>query len=371
MPPPPPAPSDPGPSGGQPPSTTAWAAIAARDARYDGRLVYAVSSTRVFCRPSCPSRRPSRQHVRVFATPAAAVHAGFRPCRRCRPDQPRAPWVEAVERARAILDEGVDARVTLAALARRVGLSPGHLQRVFTRLTGFSPREYQAARRAEALRHSLRRGATVTEATYDAGYGSGSRVYEEAAARLGMTPGRYGRGGDGLHVRYRCAQTTLGRVLVAATDRGVCRVAFGDDDTQLVEALRQELPRAVVEPGGAAVASWAREVVRRVRGLHPAVEVPLDVRATAFQWQVWRALQCIPGGATRAYGEVARAVNRPAAVRAVARACASNPAAVIVPCHRVVRADGKPGGYRWGPARKQALLEAERRGVSGRRAGRG
>ena len=365
------APPVPAPGGGLSPSASAWAAIASRDARYDGRLVYAVSSTGVFCRPSCPSRRPARRHVRVFDTPAAAAHAGFRPCRRCRPDRPRAPWMDAVERARALLDEHADARLTLGTLARRVGLSPGHLQRVFTRLTGLSPREYQAARRAEALRRSLRRGATVTEATYDAGYGSGSRVYEQAAARLGMTPGRYGRGGAGLRVRYRCAQTPLGRVLVAATDRGVCRVAFGDDDTQLVEALRHELPRAHLEPGGAAVASWTREVVRRVRGLDPAVEVPLDVRATAFQWQVWRALRRIPGGATRAYGEVARAVGRPAAGRAVARACASNPAAVVVPCHRVVCADGQLGGYRWGAARKRALLAAEHRCATEREPGRG
>jgi AraC family transcriptional regulator of adaptative response/methylated-DNA-[protein]-cysteine methyltransferase len=342
------------------PDDERWAAVSARDWSADGRFVYAVVTTGVFCRPSCPSRRPSRVNVRFFADPAAARTAGFRPCRRCAPDAPLAPDAQVVARARQWLDQHLHEPVTLEALAAAVGLSRFHLQRTFKRLTGVSPRDYVAARRQHALRHSLKQGDAVTTAIYDAGYSSGSRVYEQASGRLGMTPGTYRRGGGGERVAYDIASCRLGLLLVAATSRGVCFVAFGDDERKLAAALDREYPRAerVRAPGD--VRPWMRELVRRATGTEARIEVPLDVRATAFQWAVWRALGAIPPGETRSYRAVAESLGRPTAARAVARACASNPAALAVPCHRVVREDGEVGGYRWGRSRKTALLEAER-----------
>jgi AraC family transcriptional regulator of adaptative response/methylated-DNA-[protein]-cysteine methyltransferase len=342
------------------PDDERWAAVSSRDLSADGSFVYAVRTTGVYCRPSCPSRRPSRVNVRFFADADAARAAGFRPCRRCAPDAPLAPDVQAVAQARQWLDQHLDEPVTLEALAAVVGLSRFHLQRTFKRLTGVSPREYVAARRQHALRLSLKRGEAVTAAIYDAGYSSGSRVYEQASGRLGMTPGAYRRGGDGERVAYDIVPSRLGLLLVAATSRGVCFVAFGDREDELAAVLTREYPRAerVRAPGD--VRPWVGELVRRAEGDAPRVEVPLDVRATAFQWAVWRALAAIPPGETRSYRAVAESLGHPGAARAVARACATNPAAVAVPCHRVVRDDGQAGGYRWGPARKAALLAAER-----------
>lgn len=340
-------------------SRVARAAIAARDARFDGRFVYGVTSTRIYCRPSCPSRRARPDRVVVFGSPGEAERGGFRPCRRCLPRQARAPHDARLEQARAYLDVHSDETVTVARLSRVVGLTRAHLQRAFTSAFGVTPRQYQAARRIHRFRESLRHGENVTTSVYAAGYSSPSRVYERAAERLGMSPALYRKGGDGVRIRFATAAGPLGRILVAATDRGMCAATLGDDDGALERTLRAEFPRARIERDDASLGAWVAEVARRIAGRGPRVHVPLDVAATAFQWQVWKALQAIPPGETRSYGEVARIIGRPQAARAVAAACAANPAAVIVPCHRAVTASGRPGGYRWGTARKKELLERE------------
>ncbi|HWM94050.1 MAG TPA: bifunctional DNA-binding transcriptional regulator/O6-methylguanine-DNA methyltransferase Ada [Thermoanaerobaculia bacterium] len=348
-------------------TTTAWAAVETRDSRFDGRFVYAVASTGVYCRPSCPSRRPNRKSVSFFPGPEDAERAGYRACRRCRPRSagPTDPE-RSVERARAWLDAHPDEPVTLAALGEAVGLSPWYLQRTFKRLTGLTPKEYASARRLERLKTHLRKGDDVTTATYEAGYGSGSRVYEQSDARLGMTPATYRRGGEGTTIRYRIADSPLGRMLVGATGRGICAVTFGASDAELEAGLRREYPNAEIEPGEPrepgeddALEAWTSAIVHHLEGDAPRLTLPLDVKATAFQWRVWKALQEIPSGETRSYGEIAASLGQPRAARAVARACASNRVALAVPCHRVVRGDGDPGGYRWGEERKRRLLDLE------------
>ncbi|MFN2563595.1 MAG: bifunctional DNA-binding transcriptional regulator/O6-methylguanine-DNA methyltransferase Ada [Gemmatimonadaceae bacterium] len=340
----------------------AWAAVVGRDRRFDGRFVYAVRSTRVYCRPSCPSRRPAASNVVFFGNPADAERAGFRACKRCSPRASGEPAgaVAAVRRAATYIDAHADERITLAALARETGVSAFHLQRVFRRELGVTPREYQQARRLERLRAQLRRGQTVSRATYDAGFGSPSRVYEQAAAKLGMTPAAYRRGGDGVRIRFAIVASPLGQLLVAATPDGICTVNLGDSDAQLERRLRAEFPRAVVErdEDGSLAALTAR-VLAHLRGEGPAHDLPLDVKGTAFQQQVWRALLAIPYGETRSYAAVAAAIGQPTATRAVARACATNPVAVVIPCHRVVRSDGGLGGYAGGIERKERLLEIE------------
>ncbi len=341
---------------------TAWAAVEARDSRLDGSFVYAVASTGIYCRPSCPSRRPNPRGVAFFSGPDEAEKEGYRACRRCRPRSagPTDPE-RSVERARAWLDDHLDEPVTLAGLGEAVGLSPWYLQRTFKRLTGLTPKEYSAARRLERLKSNLRKGDDVTTATYDAGYGSGSRVYEQSDARLGMTPATYRRGGRGAAIRYLVTDSPLGRMLVAATDRGVCAVSFGAADADLEAGLHKEYPNAEIRQGDDPVLeAWAGEILRHLEGDGPRLALPLDIQATAFQWRVWRALQEIPRGETRSYGEVAASLGRPSAARAVARACASNRVALAVPCHRVVRGDREAGGYRWGEERKRQLLEMER-----------
>ena len=364
----------------------AWQAIAARDPRADGRFVYGVTSTGIFCRPTCPSRRPRRDRVRVFAAPADAAAAGFRACRRCRPAEAATPsaGARAVARARRLIDahvaDGRDDRLTLRALGAAVGLSPFHLQRQFLATVGVSPRVYADERRAERLRAGLKKGDTVIAATFDAGYGSSRAAYVHGTRQLGMTPGTYRRGGAGETIRAAIAGTPFGHLLVAATARGVCRVALGDDPAALEAELSAEFPQAEIAPPDAPL----RAHLAAVRALlsapaHADAEpLPLDTGGTAFEQRVWRALQAIPRGETRSYQEIARAIGRPTASRAVARACAANRVALIVPCHRVVRADGATGGYRWGSARKAAILAHEhaagrpgRPGVLREDAGRG
>jgi AraC family transcriptional regulator of adaptative response/methylated-DNA-[protein]-cysteine methyltransferase len=352
-----------GPVAGRIDDGAAWEAVQARDAQLDGRLVYAVSSTGIYCRPSCPSRRPRRENVAFFPTPDDAEAAGYRECRRCRPRRARpSPAAESVRRAREHLDAHPEESVTLEQLGRVAAMSPHHLQRVFKRLVGVSPREYAAARRAERLRERLREGESVSRAGFGAGYGSGSRLYEEGAARLGMTPAAYRRGGRGVRIRYTLVPSPLGRLLVAATERGVCSVALGDTDAELEDRLRREFPGAELEPAGGELDDWARAVADAAAGHAPAPELPLDLHATAFQLRVWRALREIPRGTTRSYGEIAAAIGSPGAARAVGRACAGNPVALVIPCHRAVRGDGAHGGYRWGAERKQRILEAETAG---------
>ena len=340
---------------------TAWAAVLRRDARFDGSFVYAVASTGVYCRPTCPSRRPRRDRVAFLPGPAAAEAAGYRECKRCRPRR-SGPGDAAlsVKRAVAYIDAHLDEAVTLETLGEAVGLSPAHLQRVFKRATGMSPKAYLRARRVERFKDRLRKGDDVTTATYEAGYGSGSRVYEQSDAVLGMTPATYGKGGLGMNIGYTIVGSPLGRLLVAATERGVCAVALGDDDEVLEAELHREYPRAQVQRMAGWLRAWVESVLAIVKGAPASSSIPLDLQATSFQWTVWRALQAIPAGRTLSYGEIAAGLGRPSAARAVARACASNRLAVLVPCHRAVRGDGDPGGYRWGAARKRRLLDREK-----------
>jgi AraC family transcriptional regulator of adaptative response/methylated-DNA-[protein]-cysteine methyltransferase len=339
-----------------------WARVVARDATADGEFVYAVGSTGIYCRPSCASRRPRREVVAFFDTPGDAERAGYRACRRCKPSQHVGPnpWVEKIRRACVYL-ANVDGHPSLAVLARRLGGSPYHLQRNFKRIVGISPREYAEACRLRKVKARLRHGERVTGAMFDAGYGSSSRFYERAAPMLGMSPSTYRRGGAGMSIKYTIVGSDLGRVLIAATQKGVCAVAMGDSQAELERALEREYPAASISADAHALSRWSRQVLAHLAGRRPRLDLPLDVRATAFQWQVWDALRSIPYGETRTYGEIARAIGKPKAVRAVARACATNPVALAVPCHRVVSADGAPGGYRWGTGRKRELLSRERR----------
>jgi AraC family transcriptional regulator of adaptative response/methylated-DNA-[protein]-cysteine methyltransferase len=340
-----------------------WQAVLSRDASADKAFVYAVRTTGVYCRPSCSSRRPRRTSVAFFADPDAAEIAGFRECRRCRPREgaPLPAGLAQVRRACAFIDAHAEEPVTLAQLAAHVRTSPFHLQRTFTRLVGISPRAYQEAVRAGRFRAGLRQGTPVAGAVYDAGYGSISRVYERRPTGRGMTPAAYRRGGKGVTMTYTIVDSPIGRLMVAGTEKGICSVKLGDRDERLEQDLRREYPEAGISRDQSAFDRWVRALVAHLDGRRPHLDLPLDVQATAFQWKVWRYLQSIPYGETRAYSDVARAIGRPAAVRAVARACASNPVCLVVPCHRVVGKDGAVGGYRWGIDRKKALLKRESR----------
>lgn len=331
---------------------TRWRAVLARDRAADGRFVYAVRTTGIACRPSCPARRPRREHVVFFEALAGARAAGFRPCRRCHPERDGG---DLVTRARALL-ERQGAAPSLAELAAALGVSRGHLQRTFTAVTGLSPRAWAERVRTERMRQALRAGRTASRALYEAGFGSSSRAHEAAARHLGMTPGSYRRGGAGLALEYAIGPSSIGRLLVAWTPRGVCAVYPGDDDATLESALATEFARATRQRV-APESTFARVAAALDAGRDAP---PLDPQGTAFQRAVWAELARIPAGGTRSYAEVARAVGRPDAVRAVAGACAANNLAVLIPCHRVLRSDGSLGGYRWGEARKRALLARER-----------
>jgi AraC family transcriptional regulator, regulatory protein of adaptative response / methylated-DNA-[protein]-cysteine methyltransferase len=336
-----------------------WQQVMARDVRQDGRFVFAVRTTGIYCRPSCPSRRPRRDSVEFFPDPRQAERAGYRACFRCKPKEISAQ-ARAVTRARQLLDEA-ETVLTLAQLSKRVGVSPFHLQRLFKRATGLSPREYQSARRMQQVKRGLRKGDDVTTALYDAGFGSPSRLYEKAGQQLGMTPGTYRRGGAGMTIQYAIVASPLGKLLVAATERGLCSVRFGESAAELERELREEFSSAQLRREDAALRPYLQPLLAGLRGENATMDLPLDVRATAFQKRVWDALREIPVGETRSYTQVARAIGDPKAVRAVATACASNPVALAVPCHRVVRSDGELAGYRWGIERKKKLLEREQR----------
>lgn len=344
----------------------AWAAVLGRDRRLDGRLFYAVASTGVYCRPSCPSRRPLRRNAAFFTEPAEAERAGYRPCLRCDPRGQRVETPPApVGKAREYLDLHFDEPVKLETLGRQVGMSAHHLQRTFKKTYGLTPKEYQDVLRLQRLKSELRTGGSVTTAIHEAGYGSASRVYEKSDARLGMPPGTYRSGGRGMVIRFGTVASPLGRLLVGATERGLCAVALGDDDGQLEASLRAEYPSATIERGLEGLEEPVAALVRYLGGEGALDAVPTDLRGTAFQQRVWDALRAIPYGETRSYAQVAAAIGRPSAARAVARACATNRVALVVPCHRVVGSGGGLSGYRWGVARKQALLDQE----AGRRKG--
>jgi len=345
-----------------------WQAVLARDAQFESSFVYAVRSTGIYCRPTCASRRPSRQQVAFYASPEAAEQAGFRPCRRCRPRgtaaDSRSAQAKLVERLcreiEASLDEG-DGAITLTTLSQRVGTNPYQIQRSFKRVMGITPRQYADAKRLARLKSRLQKGQDVTGALYDAGYGSSRALYERAPSRMGMTPATYRKGGRGMRVGYTIADSPLGRLLVGATERGVCAVCLGDSDKALEANLAAEYPRAEIRRDDATLAPWVTAFLSHLQGRLPHLDLPVDVRATAFRWRVWEELRAIPYGSTRSYSDVARAIGQPRAVRAVAHACATNPVAVVIPCHRVVGKDGGLHGYRWGLGRKQQLLALERR----------
>lgn len=339
-----------------------WRAVLDRDTRVDGAFVYAVRSTGIFCRPSCPSRKAARDQVRFFDAPAAAMRAGYRACKRCRPDEPD-QRLAAVARACAQIETSDEDIPSLADLSAGTGLSPYHLQRQFKAVMGVSPKQYAEAIKLGRLKAALRDGEPVASALYGAGYGSPSRLYEKAPARLGMTPASYAKGGDGARIVYAILARGGDEVLlVAATERGLCMVELGDDESRLVGELHAEYPTAEIRRDDDALGEWAQAVAALAAGDAPRRDLPLDVRATAFQWLVWERLKRIPRGATRSYREIAAELGKPEAARAVARACATNPVALVIPCHRVVGGDGRMRGYRWGVERKRSLLERERSG---------
>jgi AraC family transcriptional regulator, regulatory protein of adaptative response / methylated-DNA-[protein]-cysteine methyltransferase len=340
-----------------------WQAVASRDASFDGQFVYAVRSTGIYCKPSCSSRRPRRDQVRFFATCAAAEQAGFRACRRCHPREVLSAnqVAELAQRACRLIDEHIEDPLTLEALGQALNTSPSHLHRIFKSVTGLTPRQYAAGQRLQRFKSHVKSGQEVTSALYEAGYGSSSRLYESGHERLGMTPAAYQRGGKGARIGYTVVDTPLGRMLVAATDRGICRVSLGERDEELERQLQAEFPAAEIRRDPAGLEGWVNALVEHLHGQHPDLALPLDLQATAFQLRVWEELRKIPYGQTRTYAQVAEAIGQPSAARAVANACGANPAILITPCHRVVRSDGSLGGYHYGVERKQKLLEQEKR----------
>lgn len=341
---------------------TRWDAVKARAASADNHFWYSVLTTGVYCRPSCAARQPLRENVAFYPTREAARCAGFRPCKRCRPDDEHRDSqnrrrVEAA--CRRI--EAAEKPPRLGDLAAEAGLSPQYFHRVFKKIVGVTPHQYAIATRSERFGAAIRAGAKVTEAIYQAGFGASSRFYEAAPARLGMTASALKRGARNTHIRFEVASSWLGQVLIAATEAGVCAILFGERRKDLLDDLRARFPHATLEPSepGSDFARWINDALAHLETPAAFSDLPLDVRGTAFQERVWRALRAIPAGTTSSYAEVARAIGQPKAMRAVAQACAANPAAVVIPCHRVRRADGGLGGYRWGESRKRRLLEAE------------
>jgi AraC family transcriptional regulator of adaptative response/methylated-DNA-[protein]-cysteine methyltransferase len=345
----------------------AWQQVLGRDASADGQFFYGVKSTGVYCKPSCPSRRPERKNVSFYPTQAAAEAAGFRACLRCEPQrvEPKAdPQAEAIERAAAYMTEHAGQRTSLDAVAQAAGVGKFAVMRGFKRVLGVTPGEFARAQRKERFRDKVRTPkisrAPITEAVYEAGFGSSSRLYEDADAMLGMSPTAMKEGGAGETIRYAVAASPLGRVLVATTERGLCAVLFADNDAEAAAELREKFPQAVLRRDDAGLGEAVRFVVSSMKETTSAAALPFHVRATAFQERVWRALREIPRGETRTYAEIAEAVGAPKAVRAVGTACGANMLAVVVPCHRVVGSGGKMAGYRWGVERKRKLLEMER-----------
>jgi AraC family transcriptional regulator of adaptative response/methylated-DNA-[protein]-cysteine methyltransferase len=338
-----------------------WKARESRDPSFDGRFFIGVITTGIYCRPSCPSRRALRQNIRFYQTAAEAAKAGLRPCLRCKPLESPSAVIQDLCR---YIEKHSGEPLDLAALAAHAGLSRFHLQRTFKAAVGLTPRQYLEARRLEKLKAGLRHAKDVTEAVYASGFGSGSRVYERADTRLGMTPGQYRLGGDGVTITHTTVKSPIGLIMLGATDRGLCFVQFGDSDEDLLDALRREYPAARLEPmrkpHAAGFRRWIQALNNHLAGVQPGLALPLDIRATAFQMRVWNYLQTIPYGQVQSYSEVAAGIGQPSATRAVARACAGNTVALVIPCHRVIRDNGDLGGYRWGLARKRALIDLER-----------
>lgn len=340
-----------------------WAALANRNPAFDGQFLYGVLTTGVYCRPSCAARPARKENVRFYADAEAAVAAGLRPCKRCRPDE-ESP-TKAMAALAAYIDAHADETLSLGHLAARAGLSPGRLQKVFKATLGVSPKGYQDGRRLARLKGALRDGDAIAGAIYEAGYGSTSRVDGEAARNLGMTPKAYRAGGAGETIAYAFRQSALGGLMMGATDRGICFAQFGDSETALRMALAAEFPSAIRQPSDTQTAPeldiWMAALEAHISEGLPRPDLPLDIRGTAFQIRVWRFLLSVREGEVISYGELAASIDAPKAVRAAASACAANRIAVLIPCHRVLRGDGSLGGYRWGLERKRALLDGERK----------
>ena len=337
-----------------------WNAVQERDTSFNGVFVYAVVSTGIYCKPSCPSRRPQRENAVFFVSNQAAEAAGFRSCKRCRPqDGIRDANAKLVEKICQIINSSIDDNPSLEKLSAETGISPYHLQRTFKKIVGITPFQYAKSHRVNQFKEGVKVGESVTNAMYDAGYGSSSRLYEKANDELGMTPAVYARGGEGMEIVYVTAPCRLGFLLVAATTHGLCSVQLGDTEQELQAKLFEEFPAAKIKKDDKITGEWVTEILRYLDGESIALNLPLDVQATAFQRRVWTELRRIPYGETRSYGDIASFIGQPSAVRAVARACATNPVALVTPCHRVVRGDGSLSGYRWGIERKKLLLLQE------------
>lgn len=344
-----------------------WQAVEAKDSHYDGKFFFGVMTTGVYCRPSCPSRLPLRKNVRFYETTNQAEADGLRACLRCRPLAAVGadPAEHRIRETCRFIEQNISDRLALSVLAAKAGISPFHLQRAFKAVVGVTPRQYVEALRLKKLKASLRHCKDVTEAVYEAGFESSSRVYERADTRLGMTPSQYRNAGDGVAMTYATVETAFGAMMVAATDRGLSFVQFGNSESELLAMLRAEYPLAelkpMTHPHHPDFFKWISALREHLIGNQPRVSLPLDIRATAFQMKVWNYLQSIPYGSVQSYAEVAAGIGHPKAVRAVARACASNRIAILIPCHRVIRGSGELGGYKWGLARKRAIIDCERR----------
>jgi AraC family transcriptional regulator, regulatory protein of adaptative response / methylated-DNA-[protein]-cysteine methyltransferase len=339
--------------------TQMWNAVTARSKADDGRFVFAVKTTKIYCRPSCPSRRPNRENVEFYDSPDQARDAGFRACARCHPDAERSNVDNMVANVRNFIEQNLDQTLTLEKLGTAVGASPYHLQRVFKAAVGLSPREYAEECRMKAVKKELAAGSAVTAALYDAGYSSSSRLYERSSRHLGMTPGAYAKAGKGEEINYTFVNSPLGLLLMAGTERGLCFLQFGTSEKELLKRLEKEFSAARIERNEEALAAWMAALDEYFANRGDICRLPLDAGGTDFQTKVWRYLRQIPAGETRTYSEIAEALGKPTAVRAVARACASNKVALAIPCHRVIRQDGTMGGYRWGIDRKKRLLKDE------------
>jgi AraC family transcriptional regulator, regulatory protein of adaptative response / methylated-DNA-[protein]-cysteine methyltransferase len=337
-----------------------WQALLHRDQRADGAFLYAVRSTAVYCRPTCSSRLPNRENVVFFTSSSAAEEAGFRPCKRCSPREAsaREHHVKAMIQACKLIDQSEE-HPRLQNLAAAVGMSSSNFHRLFKEIVGVTPKQYAATVRMDRLRSGLTEGLSITQSIYDAGFSSVSRFYEGSRNMLGMTPSTYKNGAAGLRIHVAVADSFLGWVLVAATDRGICSIDFGDTPQSLLERLRRRFPKAELRQDDSGFGAWVSRVAAFLEAPAHGLDLPLDIQGTAFQQRVWRALQKIPPGSTKSYAEIAAQIGKPTAARAVARACASNRIAVVIPCHRAVRSDGGLGGYRWGMERKRRLLERE------------
>lgn len=338
-----------------------WKAALEKDKNFDGVFVLAVRSTKIYCKPSCPARKPKRENVLFFGSCDEAESKGFRACLRCKPKETGdAQKTDLIKRACRLIEENEDETLTLERLSELLNVSKFHLQKTFKKIVGVSPKKYAEIHRVKKFKALLKEGESVTDAIYEVGFGSSSRLYEKSNAQLGMTPTKYRRGGEGMKINYTITKCSLGLLLVAATEKGLCSVAFADGEKVLEENLTKEYPRAFIVKNENGLHEFVNELLLHLEGTKTRIDLPLDVQATAFQTRVWEALREIPYGETRSYSDIAKELNQPTATRAVARACATNPIAVVTPCHRVVRENGELSGYRWGIERKKKLLMNEK-----------